>query len=859
MSFSNVSAQRTSPVESRTGAAYPSTGISLPPRDDDDVVGGRRLTLEERAGERKLVEGIRLARPGTTQAEVVDERGSSSLRVDVAEDLSERVVGEDDVARLHDRDSHRDRLEEPAGLLLRVAELLLVGVLLGDVTERQGDAVAHPHGRHVERPLEPRSFVPGDPRPQRLARLHDRGVASEIALAELRSEVAQPHADELALGVPERLDGSIGEVADEVDDRFVRVAHRAPDHEPVHHRLDRGTEAFLGRAEGPAGAELVGDVAERGDGADRRRVGIVDQRRRVDLDPRELVVGAADTHQEATHRPARDPRRDDGVLVVLDGGAVHVDGDPARVLRREADQLARGEPEDPLRGGVRVDDRPTGVLDDEAVVERVEHSLTHAIEAHATATPSKTAAFTPRRASSPRNAAGSTTAPRARAPRGSPRRSTAGSRPARQAALTARTVPAATAGRSITPYTTVSREVPRQPHTSTRAAPHPSSRGRRVSSATPARRTGTSPTRTDAAPERRHRVAQQLDTGRDHLALASAHRVGEPDELVTPPLRCLPGAVDPLDRRLASRTPERLHAGRARGADTGDVGFVDRVERVRRVAREHVAEPRDQAASHEDHDARPARGGVETEKCGDAVALVGDRGDGHARVDRTLGDRGPAACGHRQRNRVDVGGEGLVERDRVGNAPEGSREAARPVGVAIGDEQPVDAGSVDQLTGGACARGPRAHEQDGAHLKSGPSSSRHPPEVGVMRPLLRSLTTMLTRIASTPTSRPRRNVRTDRSVRVARVGGAAPRARRATATRQRVSRDAPASVRVLNSRSPMPVTTVGRSTARAVADRRRPNIGASSPKYPGAGIVRMRSSPPSARSPTISIAPSSTT
>src|SRR5918994_2028073 len=99
---------------------------------------------------------------------------------------------------------------------------------------------------------------------------------------------------------------------------------------------------------------------------------------------------------------------------------------------------------------------------------------------HATATPSNTAAFTPRRARSARNGTGSTSAARPCTPAAGPLRAARpGAMPARRAAATARTAPAAIAVRSITPYTTDSRICPRHPHTSTRADPHPSSTPRR--------------------------------------------------------------------------------------------------------------------------------------------------------------------------------------------------------------------------------------------------------------------------------------------------------------------------------------------------------------------------------------------
>ena len=153
------------------------------------------------------------------------------------------------------------------------------------------------------------------------------------------------------------------------------------------------------------------------------------------------------------------------------------------------------------------------------------------------------------------------------------------------------------------------------------------------------------------------------------------------------------------------------------------------------MPREDVAEARHQAASDENGHPRRVRRFVETEERGDAVALVGDRGHGCAGVDRAGGDGAPNRAGTASAVAATPSGNGRSSGRRP--RPVRRRQPARRLGLAIGDEQSIDAGRVDQLAGGTCAGRAGTDEQDRAHLsgKSGPSSSRHPPDVGGAPPV----------------------------------------------------------------------------------------------------------------------------
>ena len=104
----------------------------------------------------------------------------------------------------------------------------------------------------------------------------------------------------------------------------------------------------------------------------------------------------------------------------------------------------------------------------------------------------------------------------------------------------------------------------------------------------------------------------------------------------------------------------------------------------------------------------------------------------------------PPVTRRRPRHRLDGPAE------RVGELPGAAL-------VAAGDEQPVEARCVEQLAGRPHGDLARAHQEHGAHRKSGPSSSRHPPDLDGTLPLARNRTTAPATTAIAATSSPRRN------------------------------------------------------------------------------------------------------
>jgi len=200
------------------------------------------------------------------------------------------------------------------------------------------------------------------------------------------------------------------------------------------------------------------------------------------------------------------------------------------------------------------------------------------------------------------------------------------------------------------------------------------------------------------------------------------------------------GAVGaPLGRAFAARPAERGFTGLAGRPDACDVYLVGVVERVGRVARQDVGEPGSEAAAH-DH-GRPGVSGrrVERQERVDPVVVVARGSDRDASTDRfsRYADRG--VTGHGERHRTD-----RVRDDAEGNGlgSEDGGELLGPLRSPVGHEELLDTGGFEELPGGADTDRAGTGEQDRRHRKSGPSSSRQPPVVGGLSPLLRRRTTI---------------------------------------------------------------------------------------------------------------------
>src|SRR5581483_7705072 len=96
-------------------------------------------------------------------------------------------------------------------------------------------------------------------------------------------------------------------------------------------------------------------------------------------------------------------------------------------------------------------------------------------------------------------------------------------------------------------------------------------------------------------------------------------------------------------------------------------------------------------------------------------------------------------------------------RNRFHRGPERVGDLAGPPLVAARDEQAGEPRGVEELAGGADRHLAGAHQEHRGHRNSGPSSSRHPPDVEGTLPFARRRTTTPAATAIAATRRPRRN------------------------------------------------------------------------------------------------------
>ena len=141
----------------------------------------------------------------------------------------------------------------------------------------------------------------------------------------------------------------------------------------------------------------------------------------------------------------------------------------------------------------------------------------------------------------------------------------------------------------------MARSAPRHPHTSARTAPNPAAGSRRFGGRESPDQRLAEPHGHPLDPGRRG--GELFDAGRDQLALARAHRIGEPDELRAATTVVHDDAAAPLDARLVVHAPRDAGALVAGDAEPGDVDLVDRFEDTRGVAHQHVGEPGREAAA----------------------------------------------------------------------------------------------------------------------------------------------------------------------------------------------------------------------------------------------------------------------
>ena len=217
---------------------------------------------------------------------------------------------------------------------------------------------------------------------------------------------------------------------------------------------------------------------------------------------------------------------------------------------------------------------------------------------------------------------------------------------------------------------------------------------------------------------------EQLDPGRDQLALAGADRVGEPDQLRRG------GACRARARRRATRAPARAardarsprHVG-AGDAQPGDVQLVDRVERSRRVAGQHVGETGREAAAGDDPRAARRRQSASRASSARSVGVaIGADAYGIPAATAAPRQRGVDVAGQRRRDRVDLARErGRRARARRARRRRAARSATSRAcsSRARRDDHAVDARGVDELAGGPDADLAQPGDEDGSPRLTG--------------------------------------------------------------------------------------------------------------------------------------------
>ena len=161
----------------------------------------------------------------------------------------------------------------------------------------------------------------------------------------------------------------------------------------------------------------------------------------------------------------------------------------------------------------------------------------------------------------------------------------------------------------------------------------------------------------------------------------------------------------------------------------------------------------------------PRAFGSSTRSCSSASCSSSLDAIGHPRRDRRGDDRMIDAGRQRGHDDVDVGRDRIARREvdglRVGTECLG--DLGQLGVVAIGEQQPVDAGRVDELARGAGADRADTDDERGrhrtpqrsteprpdTHRNSGPSSSRQPPVVGGTPPLPRTRASIADRAGGT--------------------------------------------------------------------------------------------------------------
>src|SRR4051812_3309979 len=298
---------------------------------------------------------------------------ADQLVLRVAHDLAQAPVDAQELAVQADvRDARAGELEGAPVALLAFVQARFGVLALGDVVEhrdlverlavraaRERDRQGHPYRLPV---LAHVALL--EARHVQLARAHPRALpVGEVAVLGMR-DLLDRAADELAFGVAEdRAQAAVD-------------AHEAPLQVDVRDagggELEGLAEARLALAQGVLGVAPRGDVGDRRDHAVPVRRARLAQERGIDREPGDRAAGALDADQVAGERLAGLRRLLGGAILRTHRRAVLVDAGQERSEARSTDDLGERQADDALGGLVAGDDVQLAVVDQDAVVGRID-------------------------------------------------------------------------------------------------------------------------------------------------------------------------------------------------------------------------------------------------------------------------------------------------------------------------------------------------------------------------------------------------------------------------------------------------------------------------------------------------------
>ena len=188
-------------------------------------------------------------------------------------------------------------------------------------------------------------------------------------------------------------------------------------------------------------------------------------------------------------------------------------------------------------------------------------------------------------------------------------------------------------------------------------------------------------------------------------------------------------------------------AFRSTGADLGHMDLAHDVELHRAVNSQHAGEAGGEARTHHDRRSTLTRLVVHRQQVADGVDVVTRRHHGNPATQERRRLTGLSTAGPGENDGIHV--QRIRERPAVGDGTVTQTLGHRleAIGKVIAQHDLVDTGR-QELAGESGADGADAQDGDAGHVRSGPDSSRHPPDWGGVPPLPRSRSAAATSVAN---------------------------------------------------------------------------------------------------------------